>query len=84
MYERMAQQGHRSNRLMGETTLEKVTDAVVRAIERDQAELIESGTPLRPLLALGQLSPGLVERLAPKFGVTDLFKGVAETRERAG
>lgn len=84
MYERMAKQGHRSNRLMGETTLEKVTDAVVRAIENDRAELIESGTPLRPLLALGQLSPGLVERIAPRFGVTELFKGVAETRERAG
>jgi short-subunit dehydrogenase len=82
MYERMAQEGHRSNRLMGETTIEKVTDAVVRAIRRDQAELIESGAPIRPMLALGQLSPGLVERVAPKFGVTSLFRGVADARDR--
>jgi len=84
MYERMTQQGHRSNRLMGETTLAKVTDAVVKAIRTDQAELIESGRPLRPLLALGQMSPGLVERLAPKFGVTDIFRDVAKTRGRDG
>jgi short-subunit dehydrogenase len=84
MYERMAQEGHRSNRLMGETTIEKVTDAVVRAIRKDQAELIESGAPIRPMLALGQLSPGLVERMAPKFGVTSLFRSVADARDRTG
>jgi short-subunit dehydrogenase len=82
MYARMAQDGHRSNRLMGETTTEKIADAVLRAIHKDRAEIIESGAPIRPMLALAQLAPGLVERVAPRFGITDLFRKVAIARGR--
>src|ERR1700722_15691191 len=82
MYARMVDDGHRSNRMMGETTTEKIAQAVVRAIREDKAEIIESGAPLRPMLALAQLAPGLVERVAPRFGVTELFRGVAADRGR--
>jgi short-subunit dehydrogenase len=82
MYARMAQEGHRSNRVMGETTTEKISEAVVRAIREDRAEIIESGAPIRPMLALGQLAPGLVERIAPRFGITELFRRVAISRGR--
>lgn len=82
MYARMAADGHRSNRMMGETTTEKVAKAVVRAIREDRAEIVESGAPIRPMLALGQLAPGLVERVAPRFGVTEMFRRVAVARER--
>ena len=37
MYERMLEEGHRSNRLMGETSTEKISEAVVRAIREDRA-----------------------------------------------
>jgi short-subunit dehydrogenase len=84
MYARMAADGHRSNRMMGETSTDRVADAVVRAIREDRPEMLESGVPLRPLLALAQLFPGLVERLAPRFGVTDLFRRVAVSRGRGG
>jgi short-subunit dehydrogenase len=83
MYARMVEDGHHSNRMMGETTTEKVADAVVRAIREDRAELLESGSPIRPMLALGALAPGLVERVAPRFGVTELFRRVAVSRGRA-
>jgi short-subunit dehydrogenase len=82
MYARMAKEGHRSNRMMGETTTDRIADAVVRAIQEDRAEILESGAPIRPLLALAQLAPGLVERLAPRFGITDLFRRVAVARGR--
>ncbi len=82
MYARMAEQGHRSNRMMGETTTEKIAEAVLRAIRDDRAEIIESGAPIRPMLAVAQLAPGLVERLAPRFGVTELFRQVASARGR--
>lgn len=82
MYARMAQEGHRSNRIMGETTTEKIAEAVFRAIHDDRAEILESGAPIRPMLALAQLAPGLVERLAPRFGVTELFRKVAVARGR--
>jgi short-subunit dehydrogenase len=83
MYARMAQEGHRSNRIMGETTTEKIAEAIVRAIHDDRAEIVESGAPIRPMLALAQLAPGLVERVAPRFGVTELFRKVAVARGRA-
>lgn len=82
MYARMVDDGHRSNRAMGETTTEKIAEAVVRAIREDKAEIVESGAPLRPMLAIAQLAPGLVERLAPRFGVTDMFRRVAADRGR--
>jgi hypothetical protein len=36
------------------------------------------------MLALAQLTPGMVERLAPRFGVTQIFERVARQRGRAG
>jgi short-subunit dehydrogenase len=82
MYERMTEEGFKSNRLMGQTTTKKVTDRVIQAIRDDRPEVIETGAPLRPMLALGQLAPGLVERVAPRFGVTELFRRVATSRGR--
>ncbi len=84
MYQRMLDAGLRSNRLMGETTLERVADAVVRAIRRDLPEVIESGAPVRLALALAPLAPGLAERVAPLFGVNELFRRTAVSRGRGG
>ncbi|HEV3321859.1 MAG TPA: SDR family NAD(P)-dependent oxidoreductase [Solirubrobacteraceae bacterium] len=84
MYQRMVEKGMKSNRLMGETTLEKVCDATVRAVRRDLPEAIESGVPLRPALALAQLTPTLAERIAPRFGVTEIFRRTAVARGRGG
>ena len=82
MYQRMVDQGIKSNRLLGETTTQKVTDRVIEAIRRDLPEVIETGAPLRPILALSQLAPRTVERLAPRFGMTELFRRVALSRGR--
>jgi short-subunit dehydrogenase len=83
MYQRMAEDGFTSNRLMGTTTIERIADRVVDAIRRDRPEVIDSGTPIRPILALAELAPRLVERVAPRFGVTELFRRVAASRGRA-
>lgn len=82
MYQRMADDGHTSNRLVGETSTAKVADAVVRAIRDDVGEIVESGAPIRPMLALAQIAPGVVERFAPRFGVNQMFARVAEARGR--
>jgi short-subunit dehydrogenase len=84
MYQRMRDAGLKANRLMGETSIERVADAVVRAIRRDAPEVIESGAPIRPALAFTQLAPGLAERVAPLFGVTELFRRAAVSRGRGG
>ena len=83
MYQRMVESGVPSNRLIGTTTVEKVADKVVEAIRRDCPEVVESGAPIRPTLALAQLAPRLVERIAPRLGVTELFRRAAAARGRA-
>jgi short-subunit dehydrogenase len=83
MYQRMVEQGIRSNRLLGATTPEKVADKVVDAIRRNRPEVIESGAPIRPMIALAQLAPRLVERLTPLFGANEVFRRAAAARGRA-
>jgi len=82
MFQRMLEEGVRSNRLVGSTTVEKVADEVIDAIRRDRPEVIESGAPIRPMLALAQLAPRVVERLTPRFGVTEIFRRTAAGRGR--
>ncbi len=84
MYQRIVEEGISSNRMLGETTTEKVADRVAAAIRRDKPEVIESGSPIRPMLALSQLSPRLAERLVEAFGGTEIFRRVAVARDRTG
>ena len=84
MYQRMADQGIRSNRILGHTTTEKVANRVVQAILHDRPELMESGGPIRPILALSQVAPRLVERVMPRTGANEIFRRVAAERGRLG
>jgi hypothetical protein len=68
--------------MLGETTLEKIADGVIDAVRRDRPEVVESGAPVRPLLALGQISPRLVERLVERFGGNEIFRRAAAARGR--
>ncbi len=82
MWQRIRDRGIKSNWLIGETTTEKVTAKVVDAIRRDLPEVVETGAPVRPLLALDEIAPRLVERMAPRFGVNEIFRLVAADRGR--
>ena len=82
MYQRMVEEGFQSNRLMGSTTLEKVTAAMLRAIRNDVPEIVVNNPPMRPLLVLAQMAPRLNERMAPRVGLTKLFRRVAASRGR--
>ena len=46
-------------------------------------DVIESGGPLRPMLALGQLFPRTAERTMRRIGATEIFRRAAELNERA-
>jgi short-subunit dehydrogenase len=82
MYQRMVEEGVSSNRMLGETTTEKVADKVVAAVHGDLPEVIESGSPIRPMLAVSQLAPRLAERLVERFGGTEIFRRAAQARGR--
>ena len=82
MYQRMVEEGVSSNRVLGETTLDEVADRVVEAIRKDSPEIIVSGSPIRPMLALGQMAPRLAERMVERFGGTEIFRRTAAARGR--
>jgi short-subunit dehydrogenase len=84
MYQRLVDEGIRSNRLIGETSTDKVADRVVEAIRHDRPEIIESGRPIRPILAIAQISPRLAERVVEWFGSTEIHRRVAASRGRVG
>ena len=80
MYQRMVEQGLTSNRMMGTTTTARIAERVVMAIREDRPEVIESGVPVRPMLALGQLAPRLAEEAPPRVGLTELMRRGAALR----
>jgi short-subunit dehydrogenase len=82
MYQRMVEEGVGSNRMIGETTTGKVADCVADAIRRDLPEVIESGAPVRPMLAVGQIAPRLAERMMERIGATEIFRRTAAARGR--
>ena len=82
MYQRMAERGAKSNRILGETTTEKVAAGVVRAIRHDLPEVVETGTPIRPLLAVNEVAPRFVERTARRLGLQEIFRRDAAARGR--
>jgi short-subunit dehydrogenase len=82
MYQRMVEEGVSSNRMLGETTLDKIAAGVVDAVRKDRPEVVESGAPVRPLLAVGQIFPRLRERLVERFGGNEIFRRAAEARGR--
>jgi short-subunit dehydrogenase len=79
IYDRMREQsGRKSPFFVGSTTAEHVAEAVVRAIQRDKAELIVNWPPLRPMTVLAALFPtlggALIRRATMRF-----LKRVAHT-----
>lgn len=82
MYQRMVERGIKSNRIVGETTTEKVAARVVQAIRRDLPEVVVTGAPLRPLLVLNALAPRLVERILRRVGFTEIFRRTTADRGR--
>jgi short-subunit dehydrogenase len=65
---------------MGKCTPQAVADAVISAIEEDQAEVIVNSMPVRPLLAVGAVSPRLLEWLTKKFNAEKVLREVADGR----
>ena len=58
--------------MLGTSKPEEVARAVVRAIKENKAEIIVNKGPMKPLLAIGQLSPALGDRIVRWFGVSEL------------
>jgi short-subunit dehydrogenase len=82
MYQRIVDSGVKSPKMMGTTSTEKVAAAVVRAIRNDSVEIVITGSPARPLVALGALAPKTHERLVDRLGMHSAFGQAARIRGR--
>jgi len=80
MFQRYLDEGMRAPRLPGHTTADRVAAKVLAAIVRDLPEVHVNSVPLRPLLALAEVAPRFVERLAPLFGADRFFRRASAAR----
>ncbi len=81
MYQRLTSEvGFESPWYFGRTTCAAVAKATLKAIRRDQPEVIVNSLPLRPLFILSQLSPRLANWLI-RLGTRHFFRKIAKTRE---
>jgi short-subunit dehydrogenase len=61
---------------------DRVADAVLRAITDDRPDMLITGWPMRPLLAIQELAPRVAERLVVATGAPTFFRTVAELAGR--
>ncbi len=61
---------------------DRVVDAVMQAITGDRPDMLITGWPMRPLLAIQELAPRVAERLIVATGAPRFFRTVAELTGR--
>lgn len=72
----------RPPRLTGQTTPRKVARAVVRAIKKDVGEIVVNPGPVRPMMLLEAVHPGIMTWVLRSFGVYDFYQGQAQDNQR--
>ena len=60
--------------MLGTSKPQAVADAVIKAIKNNSAEIIVNKGPMKPLLAIGQISPSFGDKIVRKFGVIEVNK----------
>jgi short-subunit dehydrogenase len=79
IYDRMkAESGRHSPALVGSTTADRAARAVIKAVEKDRAEIIVNWPPLWPIVFLTQMFPSLGARVVRAASVRFL-KRVADS-----
>jgi NAD(P)-dependent dehydrogenase (short-subunit alcohol dehydrogenase family) len=72
-----ADHGRPAPRLLREVTPAKVVQAVFKVIDGAPEALVSSG-PIKPLLALGEVSPGMKKLVIKRMGLLGLMRREAE------
>ncbi len=72
----------RAPKIVGETTPEKVANAVIRAIEKDVQEIIVSPGAIIVMKLLDAIHPGIISTFLRYTGVYDFYRGQADDNEK--
>jgi short-subunit dehydrogenase len=83
MYARWEDSGVKAPKIAGRSSPAKVADVVVSCIRKNRAEVLVNTPPIRPLVVLVNIAPGLAPRLMKLFGYTRTFERVADMQGRA-
>ena len=62
---------------------ERVARAVIDAIRKDQPDVLITGWPMRPLLAIQEIAPRFAQRIVDTTGARDFFARAAELSHRS-
>ena len=84
MYARWEGDGFTAPKIAGRSTPEKVGKVVVRCILNNTAEVIVNTPPIRPLVVLANIAPGVTPTLMRLFGYAGVFRRVADNNESKG
>jgi short-subunit dehydrogenase len=82
MYAEMQQLGLNAPLALRAVEPERVARAVLDAITRDEPDVLITGWPMRPLLAIQEMAPRLAQRITDVTGARDFFARVAERKLR--
>ncbi|MEV0292120.1 SDR family NAD(P)-dependent oxidoreductase [Nocardia sp. NPDC050710] len=80
MYQAWVDQGVEASKLLGSTTVDRISGKIVGAILKDRAEVLDMGMPVRSMFATTQLSPGFAGRMALRM--SPVFRKQAAARDR--
>lgn len=78
MYSRKDKPDGNAPTAMTPTTRNKVVDAVIKAIDKDKAQLTVNPLPVRPLTILREVFTGITPRLHKTLGTTGFARQIAE------
>lgn len=78
MYARMEKESGPAPKMLIPTTTEKVADSVIKAIKKDSAERIVNRLPMRPVLILQEMFPGIIPYLHRALGTPEYGRKISE------
>jgi short-subunit dehydrogenase len=77
-YRKKASKEYKTSKLVGEVLPDAVADAVIKCIKNNKQQMIVSPGPLRIILAINELFPGIAAKLMDSVGVKKLNREMAE------
>jgi len=77
-----AEYNKKAPKIVGETTPEKVADAVIRAIKNNLAEVVVNSKPIWPMIIMEAIHPELSTWFLKTFGIHDFYHQQAQENEK--
>jgi short-subunit dehydrogenase len=82
MYVRMVENGAKAPKIAGSSKPEKVASVVVECIRKDKAEVLVNTPPIRPLIVLSNIIPGIAPTLLKRLGYSEVFRKTADFEDK--